>query len=381
LGHRSERAGFGSIPMSSQDPNTSASPAEAAEPSALSQLFGAGEAAAEVDAEYDPRDVLELLREGRTVSADKRTLAGRRLVAEDLSGLNLSGWDLCGADLSRADLSGATLVKAQLTETILYEVDLSHSECLGACFDGANLTGANLSGSGLGNASFVGALMVDARLEGAAMAHAVLDGADLRSAHLQGVRALKASWLACDLRSADLRGVEFDQGHVTDALFDGADLRAASLVRVEGYLKASWIGVDMRDIDFTGAYLCRRFIMDQNYIEEFRRQTKYSEVIYRAWWITSDCGRSMVRWGACIGALVLVFAWMFTGVDVAYGDHETALSPIYYSVVTLTTLGYGDALPASPAAQVVAMVEVLFGYVMLGGLLSIISNKMVRRAE
>ena len=80
-------------------------------------------------------------------------------------------------------------------------------------------------------------------------------------------------------------------------------------------------------------------------------------------------------------AVYIVFAWLYTLVAVDYGDHQTPLSAIYYSVVTVTTLGYGDVLPASGPAQVVAMAQVIIGYVMLGGLLSIISNKMVRRAE
>jgi voltage-gated potassium channel Kch len=50
-------------------------------------------------------------------------------------------------------------------------------------------------------------------------------------------------------------------------------------------------------------------------------------------------------------------------------------------VVTLTTLGYGDVIPASAGGQVIAMVEVVTGYVMLGGLLSILSNKMARRGD
>ena len=66
---------------------------------------------------------------------------------------------------------------------------------------------------------------------------------------------------------------------------------------------------------------------------------------------------------------------------VDYGEHRTGISSFYYSVVTLTTLGYGDAVPASVAAQVLAMIEVVLGYVMLGGLLSIFANKMARRAE
>jgi voltage-gated potassium channel Kch len=68
-------------------------------------------------------------------------------------------------------------------------------------------------------------------------------------------------------------------------------------------------------------------------------------------------------------------------VDVDYGDYETWLSPMYYSIVTMTTLGYGDAVPASTGAQLVAMFEVLIGYIMLGGVLSIFATKMGRRAE
>ena len=67
--------------------------------------------------------------------------------------------------------------------------------------------------------------------------------------------------------------------------------------------------------------------------------------------------------------------------NVDYGDHETWLSPIYFSVVTVTTLGYGDALPASAMAQLLVMIQVTGGYLMLGGLISILSNKLARRAE
>lgn len=61
--------------------------------------------------------------------------------------------------------------------------------------------------------------------------------------------------------------------------------------------------------------------------------------------------------------------------------HTSPLTPYYFSWVTLTTLGYGDVLPASTAAQVVVMLEVFAGYMSLGGLLSIFSNKMARRGS
>jgi len=54
----------------------------------------------------------------------------------------------------------------------------------------------------------------------------------------------------------------------------------------------------------------------------------------------------------------------------------------YYSVVTFTTLGFGDITPKvnEPLMQFYVMVEVVLGYIMLGGLISIFSNKLARRA-
>ena len=57
------------------------------------------------------------------------------------------------------------------------------------------------------------------------------------------------------------------------------------------------------------------------------------------------------------------------------------MTTLYFSFVTLTTLGYGDIVPTSAAARIVALVEVITGYMMLGGLLGIFANKMARRAE
>lgn len=96
---------------------------------------------------------------------------------------------------------------------------------------------------------------------------------------------------------------------------------------------------------------------------------------------TSDCGRSMLRFSSWIIAITMLFGFIYGFVNIDYGNHPTPLAPYYFSWVTLTTLGYGDVLPASTTAQAVVMLEVFAGYMSLGGLLSIFSNKMARRAE
>ena len=326
------------------------------------------------------RDTLAAIRAGEVegMGADLRGLA---LIGEDLSGLDLAGARLDGADLSRCDLKGANLFGAQLEGATLFEADLSGSELSGANLRGANLEAARLDHAGLGRSDLTGASLTLASMEGATLTEADLTGADLGLARMAGARAIDATLRGASLTKAECAEADLSGADVTGATLDGACLRAASLTGVRGFKRARWIGVDLRDIDFTGAYLCRRFINDQNFIEEFRSQSRWTQLLYRLWSLTSDCGRSVTRWAACTAAIVLAFASLYTTVGISYGAHETWLSPLYFSVVTMTTLGYGDVLPSSVMGQVVAMCQVITGYVMLGGLLSIFSSKMASRAD
>ncbi|RMH41102.1 MAG: hypothetical protein D6689_11795, partial [Deltaproteobacteria bacterium] len=206
-------------------------------------------------------------------------------------------------------------------------------------------------------------------------------GADVRTANFAQARLLAADLTGVDAARAVFRDAELERADVRDADFTEADLRAARLAGLRNYTCASFVRTDIRDIDFSGAYLVRRHIMDENFLAEFREQSRASRIAYWIWWVTSDCGRSVVRWGLWTLLIAVLFGVGYIFTDVSFGDRPTALSPFYFSVVTLTTLGYGDVLPKSPAAQSLAMIEVAIGYVMLGGLLSIFANKMARRAD
>ena len=77
----------------------------------------------------------------------------------------------------------------------------------------------------------------------------------------------------------------------------------------------------------------------------------------------------------------MIFTGFYHFVGIDYGPYPTKISPLYFSVVTLTTLGFGDAVPQTIGGQIVVMLEVSTGYIMLGGLLSIFSNKLARRGD
>ncbi len=45
-----------------------------------------------------------------------------------------------------------------------------------------------------------------------------------------------------------------------------------------------------------------------------------------------------------------------------------------------TTLGFGDVKPQTEVAAIIVMAEVITRYIMLGGLISILANKLARRS-
>ncbi|MEA2003278.1 MAG: pentapeptide repeat-containing protein [Actinomycetota bacterium] len=308
-------------------------------------------------------------------------LVGAYLANANLAGVDLSGLDLTGADLSGADLSECRLVGTCLRDALLVETTLEHAQVLGADLTGADLTNAHAFSVMFGQSDLTDAVLFNPTMNDATFAHANLTGTDMRTANLEGARLRDANLTRTDFSRARMNGADLTGANVDHAIFRDADLSRSRVKVVTGYSSADWIGIDILDADFAGAYMVRRTIMDQNYLYEFRHKNRLNAWIYKVWWVTSDCGRSFLRWELWTVATALLFALAYSFVDIDYGPYETSLSPVYYSVVTMTTLGYGDALPASPSAQLLAAGEAVIGHVMLGGMLSIFAIKMGRRAE
>ena len=120
------------------------------------------------------------------------------------------------------------------------------------------------------------------------------------------------------------------------------------------------------------------------------------------WQWSSDYGRSFGLW-ACWSVLFAVFfgllyadipcpSWLeetFVGKFLIWANPEIRINspmpdhwytPFYFSIVTFTTLGLGDVQPADEAGLLWVTLEVILGYIMLGGLISIFANKLARRS-
>jgi len=326
-------------------------------------------------------ELLERLRSGESLSPSELDFRGVSLPGEDLSGLQLSGANFTDADLSGAKLAGTTLFKATCVHASMVGADLEGAEFSGADLSRANLEEANAKRAGFGLTVLRSARLFSTNLEEATLTKADLAGADMRCALLNGARIREANLTESDFTAAELRGADLSLSQLDRAVFNNADLRDSRLRAVESFETAEWIGADIRDINFAGAYRLRRHLVDENYLWELRNSSTLGAFIYHIWKYSSDCGRSVFRWCLWVVLLNVLFAWIYTLVGIDFGSGESWVAPLYFSVVTLTTLGYGDIVPLTPAARMVAMTQVSLGYLLLGGLLSIFANKMARRGE
>jgi uncharacterized protein YjbI with pentapeptide repeats len=350
----------------------------------------------------------------------------------DLSGANLNGINLSGADLSGALMQGASLKKANLSDVQLIHTDLrdanlrdanlARANLLLADFTGADLKKADLSAvtsssdkvlgemrrgprfkdadlqqanlsqaycylSDFSGANLSGAVLAGATLERANLSHNDLSGIDLLGANLSNANLHGSNLSGADLGDADLEHADLQFAKLSDADVSGASLRSANLAdaQVEGIQYDR--GTLFRGIRVSSCYgssRFRRFAQDQDFIEEFKQSHLYA---YYVWLILTDCGRSMARAVLWSVALAFAFGLVFyaLGEDAFDVTHKQTLgwglfTSMYYSVVTFTTLGFGDITPRTPLAATIVMVEVVVGYFMLGILISILATKVARRS-
>lgn len=94
--------------------------------------------------------------------------------------------------------------------------------------------------------------------------------------------------------------------------------------------------------------------------------------------VTTGFGMSIGRWLTSLGALILVFAFINQH-WLDYGEKNSGfVSAMYWSVVTIATLGYGDITPKEPQAMLFAGIEALLGLV-FSVTLGIVINERLRR--
>jgi uncharacterized protein YjbI with pentapeptide repeats len=348
-------------------------------------------------------------------------LTGATLDGADLAGVDLSGATLRGASLNQATLRDAQLTHADLTDASLRGADLSGANLMLADFTGADLREANLSRSATGSERPLGAIrrgpkFTEADLEAADLSESFCEMSDFTGANLGGVRLVGTNLARANLSDNELSGVDLEGALLTEADLHGSRLVEASLknaaLRRANLGGSNLSGADVRGADLRGANLAdakvdgiaydraasyrgirvatcygssrfRRYAEDQDYIEDIKAA---HPVFYRFWLVFTDCGRSLPRVILWAGCLSLVFGVIYycIGADqflLAEAVLDwTFFNAMYYSVVTITTLGHCHVVPATHLASGFVMTESVLGYLMLGTLISVLATKVARRS-
>jgi hypothetical protein len=99
--------------------------------------------------------------------------------------------------------------------------------------------------------------------------------------------------------------------------------------------------------------------------------------LYSLWSLTSGYGESLLRWGTSCGVALASFSFLYFYFD-AISPVSGKIDYVYFSVITFTSLGYGDIHPEGIVGKVLASTEIMIGLIMFGVLLSFLGNRFQR---
>jgi uncharacterized protein YjbI with pentapeptide repeats len=300
----------------------------------------------------------------------------------NLENANLSDSDLSDSDIVLANLRGIILSNSNLSNVNLQETDILQgppndkgfsrlAELTGANFFRANLSKTNLTKANLSKSNFTEAILHGTNFCNTTLIKTNFKNADLENADFSGAILQEANVI-----SARLTNTNFNNTNITGIKYNNS-LKKSEYVKFRG----------ARIENSYGSPVFKRFTQDQDYLYEYQSQRP---LLFNLWYYSSMCGRSIGLWVFWSFMIALFFGAVYSNYPswdwYAYISPELNISerslftPYYFSIVTFTTLGFGDVLPMDLAGEVWVTLEVIIGYIMLGGLISIFSNKLAQRS-
>ena len=219
---------------------------------------------------------------------------------------------------------------------------------------------------------------------------------NLRSADLR-----RANLIGANLDGANLSLADLSEGNLSIANVCNADLSGANLTKTNlslsnlsntelsnvrwqlSAMRGCYLGIRGLDSCFGNA-LFKRAAADQDFLDTLEAHLKGTRRMALFWaWGLIDYGRSLFRvavvsfgLAGVYGAIYRIFAHILDYKDSA----NTWFTPYYFSIVTYTTLGFGDVRPATLAGEIIVSSEVILGYTTLGLLLSVLAQNIARRS-
>lgn len=361
-----------------------------------------------------------VLVEANLSSADLSEATGRYT---DFTGANLRDADLSDATLSHASFEGATMRRAVGVGAVLRRADFSDADLFDVEFTDANLRRSSLGGVDLENSRLSGANLESAGLRDSVLFNADLDGAELFNANLTDVNARNASFEDADLedatlnrtelRDADLLGARLYQAVFADTRINndtefgrrcayetdpGADVRTAD-GRIHRLVAAAWTYRRLERIHDENAMAdeARRFHIRKKEVQRAhdREQGRWSRfaVATTNRYLTNH-GESLrhIIYSSAAAILLAGVLYPFLGgisdgnavyrltfAELASTESlPTLLRSLYFSIITFTTIGYGNVYPLGNGSRILVGVESLLGALLMALFVFVLGRRVAR---
>lgn len=265
---------------------------------------------------------------------------------------------------------------ANLMGIDLSDIKLHNCILVNTCLANANLTNAQLGSLTLKNCSLNGAILVNARLGQVRFSHSAMTGADVKGAFFNVLEfndqstqngldyervsyfyLIKCLFLAVFRKGIFSESPADNKKHTVFLFNDTKQLNSPSNVSFKNYV--NWY----------------QYIFVQ--LRNFKRLPMGEKLLFSSSLIFTKSWTSYSVLGAFALIANIIFAFIFQINDCDLNNFDGSfLSSFYYSVVTFTTLGYGEITPTANFTRIIVMFEVLLGYITLGSFVFLIGHKV-----
>ena len=319
------------------------------------------------------------------------------------------GWDWSEADLSGWNLEGLKLSdnenKANLQSTNFSRANLQNIKLASANLEKAYLGGTNLKNALLRGSILKGAYLRGAILENATLHKSCLQGADMTGANLQNAKLWSSNLQGADLKRSNLRDAEFNEKTVLNNVnlfqcrFDNSTLKYAyeqldkKVIheREQKHSEAKNIYAVLKNYfrqegmyDISGEYYYREKLMETKYNLQEKKYLQWIVDMFLK--LTTGYGERpsniLVWWIGIIFGFAFIY-YFFSGIYNGIAYYITSYNPnfleaLYFSIVTFTTLGFGDLTPKPGFFQLFASFEALLGAIFMALFIVVFARKMIR---
>ncbi len=187
---------------------------------------------------------------------------------------------------------------------------------------------------------------------------------ELYCAILRNSKFVAANVQGSHLSEADIRGADFSWARMRGVFLDNAEFDG----------KTNFLGVPLHEVNFNLAALIQEHAQTQQRIAHLKKR---NPLLAKFLWATCDYGRSLGRWVAWVCVVIVMFGVIYNNLPAHFPDCKSFLDAVYFSVVTFSTLGYGDISPKTDLGKVIVISEVVVGYMMGGLLVAILSRRLL----